>query len=59
MPTTFLYGENDWMDFRAAEKAKSLMKVPVKIKRIPDAGHHLYLDNPDGFSAALIKALEK
>ncbi|GBC04047.1 hypothetical protein RclHR1_05490010 [Rhizophagus clarus] len=57
MPTTFLYGEDDWMDFRAAEKAKKLMNVPVKVERIPDAGHHLYLDNPTEFNRAVIKEM--
>ncbi|RIA97216.1 Alpha/Beta hydrolase protein [Glomus cerebriforme] len=57
MPTTFLYGEDDWMDFRAAEKAKTLMKVYVKVKRIPDAGHHLYLDNPTDFNKAVIEEM--
>lgn len=57
MPTTFLYGEHDWMDFRAAEKAKKLMNVPVRIERIPDAGHHLYLDNPIDFNRAVIEEM--
>jgi cardiolipin-specific phospholipase len=57
MPTTFLYGEHDWMDFHAAEKAKTLMKVPVEVKKIPDAGHHLYLDNPTDFNKAVIKEM--
>ncbi len=55
MPTTFLYGEYDWMDYHAAEKARKLMNVPVRIERIPDAGHHLYLDNPTDFDKAVIK----
>ncbi|CAG8439772.1 530_t:CDS:2 [Funneliformis mosseae] len=57
MPTTFLYGENDWMDYRAAEKAKNSMKVPVKIEIVPKAGHHLYLDNPIDFNKFVIKEM--
>lgn len=42
MPTVFIYGEHDWMDYKAAEKAKEHMKVPVKIIRIASGGHHMY-----------------
>ncbi|CAG8502699.1 2798_t:CDS:2 [Ambispora gerdemannii] len=54
MPTTFLYGENDWMDYRAAEEAATTMSVPTKVIRIPRAGHHLYLDNPPDFDKAVV-----
>ncbi|CAI2180319.1 6437_t:CDS:2 [Funneliformis geosporum] len=57
MPTTFLYGEDDWMDYRAAEEAKDLMRVFVKIERVPKAGHHLYLDNPTEFNRLVIKEM--
>ncbi|CAG8491751.1 9707_t:CDS:2 [Acaulospora morrowiae] len=57
MPTVFLYGEEDWMDYRAAEKASSKMRVPTKVIRIPDAGHHLYLDNPVEFDKAVISVM--
>ncbi|KAI8351492.1 Alpha/Beta hydrolase protein [Choanephora cucurbitarum] len=50
MPTVFIYGEQDWMDYRAAEKAKQFMNVPTKVIRIPEGGHHMYLDNPEPFN---------
>ncbi|KAI7892042.1 Alpha/Beta hydrolase protein [Mucor mucedo] len=53
VPTVFIYGEQDWMDYRAAEKAKKFMKVPVKVIRIPEGGHHMYLDNPEVFNEAV------
>ncbi|ORX48515.1 alpha/beta-hydrolase [Hesseltinella vesiculosa] len=53
MPTIFVYGEDDWMDYRAAEEAQKTMKVPTKVLRVPYGGHHMYLDNPDGFNEAM------
>ncbi|KAI9316780.1 Alpha/Beta hydrolase protein [Dichotomocladium elegans] len=57
MPTVFIYGEDDWMDYKAAEKAKEHMKVPVKVIRIPYGGHHMYLDNPDEFNDVVYNEL--
>ncbi|TPX59569.1 hypothetical protein SpCBS45565_g07698 [Spizellomyces sp. 'palustris'] len=54
MPTTFLYGAHDWMDYHAAMSAVQGMKVPTRIARVSDSGHHLYLDNPMGFNNAMI-----
>ncbi|KAJ3075702.1 hypothetical protein HK102_005547 [Quaeritorhiza haematococci] len=58
MPTSFFYGVGDWMDYKAALEASGNMKVPHKICRVGNAGHHLYLDNPDAFNAALIAELD-
>ncbi|KAF7721126.1 hypothetical protein EC973_005373 [Apophysomyces ossiformis] len=57
MPTVFIYGEHDWMDYRAAEKASKNMKVPTKIVRIPGGGHHMYLDESELFDIALAKEM--
>lgn len=43
-------GESDWMDHEHAEAAASHMRVPTKIIRISNAGHQLYLDNPEEFN---------
>lgn len=50
MPVTFIYGANDWMDRTHAEQAAASMTVPVKILSVPEAGHHLHMDNPDEFT---------
>lgn len=57
VPTVFLYGESDWMDYRAAEKARQTMKVPTALWHVPNAGHHLYLDNPPAFDKEILKAI--
>ncbi|KAF8937622.1 Alpha/Beta hydrolase protein [Dissophora ornata] len=59
MPTVFLYGENDWMDYKAAEKARKTMSVPTVLMRIPNAGHHLYLDNPPAFDKAILQTITR
>ncbi|KAJ3014671.1 hypothetical protein HKX48_005019 [Thoreauomyces humboldtii] len=57
MPTTFIYGSGDWMDYKSAVSAAQHMKVPVRVARVADAGHHLYMDNPEAFNAALIEEM--
>jgi cardiolipin-specific phospholipase len=53
MPVTFVYGSDDWMDHRHAEDASMRMRVPVKIIRVPDSGHQLYLEQPEAFNKAV------
>eukprot|EP00172_Hildenbrandia_rubra_P002297 Plantae.Rhodophyta-Hildenbrandia_rubra.ctg3046.p2 GENE.Plantae.Rhodophyta-Hildenbrandia_rubra.ctg3046~~Plantae.Rhodophyta-Hildenbrandia_rubra.ctg3046.p2 ORF type:complete len:342 (-),score=59.59 Plantae.Rhodophyta-Hildenbrandia_rubra.ctg3046:1735-2760(-) len=57
--TMFLYGEKDWMDWHVGEKARKSMKVWTELKRVDNAGHHIYLDNPRGFNVAVLDACEK
>ncbi|MFF6833664.1 MULTISPECIES: alpha/beta fold hydrolase [unclassified Streptomyces] len=52
-PRAFLVGEASLPD-AAAEKAAAF-GVPVTV--VPDAGHNLMLDNPDGFAEALARSL--
>lgn len=37
VPTTFIYGTDDWMDYRAAQEARKLMNVPTELIRVPQA----------------------
>ncbi|WP_030758193.1 alpha/beta fold hydrolase [Streptomyces griseus] len=53
LPRAFLVGEKSLPD-RAAERAAE-MGIPVL--EVPEAGHNMMLDNPDGFAAALARAL--
>jgi hypothetical protein len=51
----FLYGDRDWMEFSAREKAAELLHAQssedrnVRVTVIADAGHHLYYDNVKDF----------
>jgi cardiolipin-specific phospholipase len=60
MGVTFIYGKQDWMDYQHAEKALKNHTTRLgdrKIMVVDKAGHHLYLDNPDGFNHALLQDL--
>ncbi len=57
MPTTFIYGSSDWMDYRHAVKVAPFLKVPTKVAVVDRAGHHMYLDAPEGFNHALMVEL--
>ena len=35
MPTTFIYGFQDWMNYEGAMEARKQMKVPCEIIRVP------------------------
>ncbi|KAG0332193.1 hypothetical protein BG000_010261 [Podila horticola] len=59
MPTVFMYGESDWMDWKAGEKARRTMTVPTALMRIPSAGHHLYMDNPLAFDKAIFDVITR
>ncbi|KAI9197373.1 Alpha/Beta hydrolase protein [Polychytrium aggregatum] len=57
MPTTFIYGDDDWMDYKAGIEAAKTMSVPVRVATLRDAGHQLYLDQPETFNRYLISEL--
>jgi cardiolipin-specific phospholipase len=50
MPTAFLYGDHDWMDYRNAVDAAEGMVVTNAVIRVPNSGHHLNLDNYPEFN---------
>ncbi|KAF8406511.1 hypothetical protein HHK36_008600 [Tetracentron sinense] len=35
VPTTFIYGNQDWMNYQGAQEARKHMKVPCEIIRVP------------------------
>jgi cardiolipin-specific phospholipase len=49
----------DWMDYRNAEEAIKSMSVPAKVIRIPNSGHHLYLDNVEDFNQKLVDEVQQ
>lgn len=59
VPTTFIYGFVDWMDYRGAVLARKSMKVPCDIIRVPEAGHFVFIDNPAAFHNAVIHACRR
>ncbi|XP_042035846.1 probable 1-acylglycerol-3-phosphate O-acyltransferase [Salvia splendens] len=53
VPTTFIYGHQDWMNYQGAHEARKQMKVPCEIIRVPQAGHFVFIDNPNAFLSAV------
>lgn len=55
MKASFLYGDQDWMDRDAADylKNEGHLKKGSRVVTVPNAGHHLLVDNPQ-FSAIWI-----
>ncbi|XP_056859162.1 1-acylglycerol-3-phosphate O-acyltransferase [Raphanus sativus] len=59
VPTSFIYGMNDWMNYQGAVEARKHMKVPCEIIRVPQGGHFVFIDNPAGFHSAVMYACRK
>ncbi|KAL2892821.1 putative 1-acylglycerol-3-phosphate O-acyltransferase [Bienertia sinuspersici] len=59
VPTTFIYGYNDWMSYQGAQEARKHMKVPCEILRVPQGGHFVFIDNPSGFHSAVFHACRR
>ncbi|KAI9229547.1 MAG: Alpha/Beta hydrolase protein [Piptocephalis tieghemiana] len=59
MPTTFVYGESDWMDDTHASRLIPLMSVPANIVIIPGGGHNMFLEAPVAFDDCITKEMLK
>ncbi|KIJ70359.1 hypothetical protein HYDPIDRAFT_172199 [Hydnomerulius pinastri MD-312] len=61
IPITFVYGEHDWMDpaggLQSLEKLRQAGNEKGRMFAVPNAGHHLYLDNPSAVNDLLIDEL--
>ncbi len=58
-PVTFLYGSHDWMSPDAAldvSAALRAMGVDTTVHIVPQAGHQIFMENPEGFAGAVIQA---
>ncbi|XP_038886641.1 probable 1-acylglycerol-3-phosphate O-acyltransferase [Benincasa hispida] len=59
VPTTFIYGFQDWMNYQGAQEARKSMKTPCEILRVPQAGHFVFIDNPSSFHSTVFYACRK
>ncbi|CAN1314755.1 1-acylglycerol-3-phosphate O-acyltransferase [Linum perenne] len=59
VPTTFIYGVQDWMNYKGAQEARKDMNVPCEIIRVPQGGHFVFIDNPVGFHSAVFYACRR
>ncbi|KAI0556606.1 hypothetical protein FGB62_486g02 [Gracilaria domingensis] len=55
-PTSFLYGDGDWMSFKYAEKVCEQMKAPATVHIVEGAGHHVYYDNVQMFTKLILES---
>lgn len=56
VPVTFLYGDRDWMSWEVAQEVGKGMKVRTWVRRVKEAGHHLYFDNAEEFNRCVVDA---
>lgn len=56
VPTSFIYGTQDWMNYGGGMAARQRMNVPCEIIRVPKAGHFVFLDNAPDFHDAVFYA---
>lgn len=59
VPTSFIYGNQDWMNYQGAQEARKDLKVPCEIIRVPQGGHFVFIDNPGGFHSAVLYACRR
>ena len=62
LPTFWMYGDKDWMNEKAGYQMAKEINTLAETKLasfaiIPNAGHHVYLDNPALFSRLVLKFL--
>ncbi|KAM9897655.1 hypothetical protein OXX69_010181, partial [Metschnikowia pulcherrima] len=57
--TLWMYGDKDWMNTKGGEycveKLQGLGSPDADLVVLENAGHHIYLDNPEKFNKAAIK----
>ncbi|ORY35011.1 Alpha/Beta hydrolase protein [Naematelia encephala] len=62
VPVTFLYGDNDWMDVDGGRASLKVLKEAgndnCSVHVVPNAGHHLYLDNPEFSNRVIGEAIQ-
>lgn len=59
VPTTFIYGYQDWMNYKGAQEARKRMNIPCEIIRVPQAGHFVFIDKAKQFHSAVLYACRR
>ena len=60
IPSVFvMYGDNDWLNYRNIQSSMASWGESSTLHKeyvtIPNAGHHLYLDNPEYFHKQMLQ----
>ena len=58
VPTTFIYGYNDWMSYQGAQEARKHMKVPCEIIRVPQVSLPLSLSLSVKYEARICRSFK-
>ncbi|KAJ7579240.1 Alpha/Beta hydrolase protein [Mycena floridula] len=63
IPVTFVYGDHDWMDPEGGQQSVENLRLAGndqgRMYVTPNAGHHVYLDNPKVVNDLLVKELDR
>lgn len=60
--TTWLYGSHDWMDKLGGIQACNMLRrksLQAEMVVVPDAGHHIYIDNFDVFNRLTLREMDR
>lgn len=61
--TVWVYGQNDWMDVAGGVDAVTEIRkhtgMAAPLHVVEDAGHHIYLDNPEAFNKLVIEVMHE
>ncbi|KAI7827860.1 Alpha/Beta hydrolase protein [Kickxella alabastrina] len=57
VPTVFMYGMRDWVDYTGGEDVLKRIggRVAGSVHRVAEAGHNLHMENPAGFNSEMKK----
>jgi pimeloyl-ACP methyl ester carboxylesterase len=59
LPVYAIYGRDTWMDYNAMRKIQRSVLPKLEIVLLPDAGHHVMVDNVFHFNCAVYQAIHK
>lgn len=57
VPCSFIYGDCDWVDWRAAQDVRRLMSTTTTVALVEKADHNVFIDNPEGFATAVMSSV--
>jgi len=56
LPVHCIYGSDTWMDYPTMRNIQQTLPNSIEILLVPDAGHHVYIDNFSTFNRAVATA---
>lgn len=62
IPMTMIHGSESWIDYSTSYETKYMRSGTgsyVDVEIIPEAGHHVYADQPDAFNLVVDKICRK